>query len=420
MYALIDCNSFYASCERIFRPDLKNHPVVVLSNNDGCVIARSTEAKKMGLIMGQPWYQVKKNYLDNGGVVFSSNYELYADISNRVMNVLTELCPEIDIYSIDEAFLNLSSYKNNINLVQFAFDCKNRIKDWVGIPVSIGIAPTRTLAKLANRVAKEDSRFDGAVILKDKQIIQHFLKSVEIEKIWGIGKRMSAKLNDLGIQNALQLSEINPRTMGLKFSVVLERTVRELRGQACIETNNLLEPKKQIMVSRSFGRSIESKEILHEAVSFHAGRAAEKLRFEGQKCRTITVFIRSNPFNKKIRQIYSSDFVEIIHATSDSRIIIKTANKILEKIYRKGFEYSKAGILLSNFTEKLGYQMNLFDKSFDSKKADDLMRTVDYINIRDISNVFFGNQGYRNTWKMKRQIKSKRYTTRIEEIPITR
>ena len=290
----------------------------------------------------------------------------------------------------------------------------------MGIPVSIGIAPTRTLAKLANRVAKEDSRFDGAVILKDKKIIQHFLKSVEIKNIWGIGKRMSAKLNDLGIQNALQLSEVNPRTIGSNFSVVLERTVRELRGQACIETNNLLEPKKQIMVSRSFGRSVKSKEILREAVSFHAGRAAEKLRFEGQKCRTITVFIRSNPFNKQIRQIYSSDFMEIIHATSDSRIIIKTANKILEKIYREGFEYSKAGILLSNFTEKLGYQMNLFDKSFDSKKADDLMRTVDYINIRDISNIFFGNQGYRNTWKMKRQIKSKRYTTRIEEIPVTR
>jgi DNA polymerase V len=420
MYALVDCNSFYASCEKMFRPDLKNHPVIVLSNNDGCVIARSPEAKKMGLSMGQPWYQVKKNYLDNGGIVFSSNYELYADISNRVMNILTELCPEIDIYSIDEAFLNLYSYKNNIDLVQFAFDCKNRIRDWVGIPVSIGIAPTRTLAKLANRVAKEDARFDGAVILEDKKMICHFLESVQIEKIWGIGKKMTDKLNSIGIRNALQLSKAEPRLMGSNFNVLLERTIRELRGQPCIETNNLSEPKKQIMVSRSFGKSIKSREVLREAVSFHAGRAAEKLRFEGQKCRLITVFIRSNPFNKKINQIYSSNFVEIAHATSDSRIIIKTANNILQKIYREGFEYSKAGILLSNFTEKLGYQMTLFGKSFDSKESENLMRTVDYINIREISYLFFGNQGYRNTWKMKRHIKSKRYTTKIEEIPLTK
>ena len=200
MFALVDCNSFYASCEKIFRPDLTKKPVIVLSNNDGCVIARSPEAKKMGVAMGQPWFQVKNQYLKSDGIVFSSNYELYADISNRVMNILSEICPEIDIYSIDEAFLDLRTFEKNIDLVNFAFQCKNRIKDWVGIPVSIGIAPTKTLAKIANRIAKEDSRFQGVVILQNKRAINHYLKATPVEKIWGVGKRLSLKLKDLGVK----------------------------------------------------------------------------------------------------------------------------------------------------------------------------------------------------------------------------
>lgn len=420
MYALVDCNSFYASCEKIFRPDLKNKPVVVLSNNDGCVIARSPEAKKMGLVMGQPWYQVKEDYINNGGVVFSSNYELYADISNRVMNVLAESCPEIDIYSIDEAFLDLTSYEKNIDLVHFAFESKERIRKWIGIPVSIGIAPTKTLAKLANKMAKDDDRFDGVVILKNKEIIQHFLKMVEIEKIWGVGKRLAKRLNAIGIDNALQLSQTEPRLMGSNFSVVLERTIRELKGQACLNASNTLEPKKQIMVSRSFGKSIDSKKVIHEAISFHAGRAAEKLRFENQKCSLVTVFIRSNPFKINAKQIYCSNFIELVHPTDDSRIIIKSANQILERIYKKGYRYSKAGVLLSNFSDKYGYQMNLFTKSFDSKKSEKLMNVVDALNLSERGKLCFGNQGYINTWKMKRDMKSKRYTTKIDEIPITK
>ena len=208
MFALVDCNSFYASCEKIFRPDLTKKPVIVLSNNDGCVIARSPEAKKMGVAMGQPWFQVKNQYLKSDGIVFSSNYELYADISNRVMNILGEICPEIDIYSIDEAFLDLRTFEKNIDLVNFAFQCKNRIKDWVGIPVSIGIAPTKTLAKIANRIAKEDSRFQGVVILQNKGAINHYLKATPVEKIWGVGKRLSLKLKDLGVDNAFNLTKV--------------------------------------------------------------------------------------------------------------------------------------------------------------------------------------------------------------------
>ena len=418
MFALIDCNSFYASCEKIFRPDLKDRPVVILSNNDGCVIARSSEAKKMGVSMTQPWYQVKDQYLSKGGVVFSSNYELYADISNRVMNVLSDVCPEIDIYSIDEAFLDLRSFKKNIDLVNFSYDCKRKIREWVGIPVSIGIAPTKTLAKLANKVAKDDPRFDGVVILSEPKIIRHFLRSMPVEKIWGIGKRLTARLENIGVKTAYDLTKIDSRLIGDNFNVVLERTVRELKGQSCITLHDFMEPKKQIMVSRSFGRSIRSKNLLSEAISFHASRAAEKLRYEKQKCRLITTFIRSNRFNTKVKQIYASRSLELIHPTDDTRIIIKSANRILEKIYANGYQYAKAGILLSDFTDSYGYQMSLFDKKRDEKSASKLMETIDYINLMEIAKVGFGNQGYRNTWKMKREVKSQRYTTKIDEIPM--
>ena len=420
MFALIDCNSFYASCEKIFRPDLKHRPIVVLSNNDGCVIARSPEAKNMGISMTQPWYQVKDQYLSRGGVVFSSNYEFYADISNRVMNVLSDLCPEIDIYSIDEAFLDLRTFRKNIDLVNFAYDCKKRIKDWIGVPVSIGIAPTKTLAKLANKVAKDDPRFDGVVILSEPRVIRHFLKSMPIEKIWGIGRKLTAKLEDIDIKTAYDLSQVDSRLIGDNFNVVLERTVRELKGQSCITLHDFMEPKKQIMVSRSFGRSIRSKSVLSEAISFHASRAAEKLRYEKQKCRLITAFIRSNRFNTRVRQIYAAKSFELVHPTDDTRIIIKNANRILDQIFADGYQYAKAGVLLSDFTNRYGYQMSLFDKKRDEKMASRLMQTVDYINLMEIAKIGFGNQGYRNTWRMKREIKSKRYTTQIGEIPITK
>ena len=420
MFALIDCNSFYASCEKIFRPDLKHRPIVVLSNNDGCVIARSPEAKKMGISMTQPWYQVKDQYLSKGGVVFSSNYEFYADISNRVMNVLSDLCPEIDIYSIDEAFLDLRTFRKNIDLVNFAYDCKKRIKDWIGVPVSIGIAPTKTLAKLANKVAKDDPRFDGVVILSEPRVIRHFLKSMPIEKIWGIGRKLTAKLENIDIKTAYDLSQVDSRLIGDNFNVVLERTVRELKGQSCITLHDFMEPKKQIMVSRSFGKSIRSKSILSEAISFHASRAAEKLRYEKQKCRLITAFIRSNRFNTRVRQIYAAKSFELVHPTDDTRIIIKNANRILDQIFADGYQYAKAGVLLSDFTNRYGYQMSLFDKKRDEKMASRLMETVDYINLMEIAKIGFGNQGYRNTWRMKREIKSKRYTTQIGEIPTTK
>jgi DNA polymerase V len=289
--------------------------------------------------------------------------------------------------------------------VNFAFQCKNRIKDWVGIPVSIGIAPTKTLAKIANRIAKEDSRFQGVVILQNKRAINHYLKATPVEKIWGVGKRLSLKLKDLGVDNAFNLTQVRSRLIGDRFNVVLERTVRELKSQKCLDSNNIMEPKKQIMVSRSFGKSI---------------RAAEKLRYENQKCRIITVFIRSTRYNKKISQIYASEHQQLAHPTNDSRIIIKIANNLMDKIYAEGYLYSKAGILLSDFTDSYGYQTDLFNDNYDSKESEILMGVIDFINLREIAKIGFGNQGYENTWRMKREMKSRRYTTKIEEIPTTK
>ena len=311
-------------------------------------------------------------------------------------------------------------FKKNIDLVNFAYDCKKKIKDWIGVPVSIGIAPTKTLAKLANKVAKDDPRFDGVVILSEPKVIAHFLKSMPIEKIWGIGKKLTTRLENIDIRTAYDLSQIDPRLVGDNFNVVLERTVRELKGQSCITLHDFMEPKKQIMVSRSFGRSIGSKSVLNEAISFHASRAAEKLRHEKQKCRLITAFIRSNRFNSRVRQIYAAKSFELVYPTDDTRIIIKNANRILDQIFADGYQYAKAGVLLSDFTDKFGYQMSLFDKKRDEEVTSRLMQTVDYINLMEIAKIGFGNQGYRNTWKMKREIKSKRYTTKIEEIPITK
>tara|TARA_B100001778_G_scaffold231356_1_gene192569 strand:- start:392 stop:1402 length:1011 start_codon:yes stop_codon:yes gene_type:complete len=336
------------------------------------------------------------------------------------MNTLTELCPEIELYSIDEAFLDLRSFKRNIDIVRFSYDCRKRIKKWIGVPVSIGIAPTITLSKLANRAAKDDKRFEGVAVFERKEIINHLLSNADIAEVWGIGRRLSKRLRGIGINNALELSELDPRLAGNNFSVVLEKTIRELRGEPCINLNNINEPKKQIMVSRSFGKGVASKDVLYEAVSFHANRAAEKLRYEKQKCRLITVFIRSNKFNKRIKQIYVSKHINLIHPTSDSRIIVKSANQILDRIYRAGYQYSKAGVLLSDFVNNFGYQVSFFDKIADTASSERLMETVDQIKLREIAKIGFGNLGFKNTWKMKRQMKSKRYTTNINEIPLVK
>ena len=267
LLALVDCDNFYASCERIFRPDLKEIPIVVLSNNDGCVIARSKEAKAMGIKMGVPWFKVKKAYLAQGGKVFSSNFALYGDLSKRVMNILDGMVKKIEVYSIDEAFLDLQHIQNSNQAYEFGVYCRNTICQWVGIPVRIGIAPTKTLTKVASHIAKNKNNGTGVCCLNNQEHVAHILKTLPIKEIWGVGHNLSKKLNQLGTYSAYDLMQMDIRFIRKKFSVVLERTVRELRGEQCIQIEDHFEPKKQIVVSRSFRGRIKNLSELKPLIS---------------------------------------------------------------------------------------------------------------------------------------------------------
>ena len=288
-FALVDCNSFYASCERIFRPDIKKRPVVVLSNNDGCVVALSKEAKQLGIKMCEPWFKIEKSFLKRGGVAFSSNYELYADVSSRVMQTLEYLSPNVEIYSIDEAFLDLTGIRD---LEQFGHQCRTTINRWVGVPVCVGIGPTKTLAKVANYGAKHYPATEGVVDLSDTKRRKKLMSLMPVREVWGVGSRINRKLHTLGIETALELAEMDIKLIKRKFSSVLERTVMELQGYPCIGLEQQPKTKKQIVVSRTFSRKVNDLDSINEAVSDYAARACAKLRKENQK--TITMLMEKN------------------------------------------------------------------------------------------------------------------------------
>ncbi|MEL0115444.1 MAG: Y-family DNA polymerase [Gammaproteobacteria bacterium] len=332
--ALVDCESFYASCERIFRPDLKHVPIVVLSNNDGCVIARSTEAKQMGIGMGVPWFKVKDDFLAQGGQVFSSNFTFYGDMSNRVMNILEGFVPKVEVYSIDEAFLELDSLEENYNIYGFGCHIRGLVKQWTGVPVRIGIAPTKTLTKIAlNEVKRLNVPTKVHQITSTKEI-RGALANTPVNDVWGVGRRLSEHLNRAKIFNALQLADTDPRHIKHKFSVVLERTVRELRGQRCLDIENNVTAKKQIVVSRSFGTRVTDLKTLRPIVSNFAVRAAEKLRHEKQKCSQVSVFVRTSPFSDHKPQHTGYKTIELATPTNDTRDILIAAKKALLPIFR--------------------------------------------------------------------------------------
>ena len=326
LLALVDCDNFYASCERVFRPDLKEVPIVVLSNNDGCVIARSKEAKAMGIKMGVPWFQVKKAYLAQGGKVFSSNFALYGDLSKRVMNILDGMVKRIEVYSIDEAFLDLQHIQNKNQAYEFGIYCRNTIRQWVGIPVRIGIAPTKTLTKVASHIAKHTNGSTGVYCLDNQKDIAHILKMLPVREIWGIGHNLSRQLNQMGIYSAYKLMQTDIRLIRKKFSVVLERTVRELRGESCIQIEDHADPKKQIVVSRSFRGKIENLDVLKPLISNFAVRAGEKLRHEKQKCSQVSVFISTSRFNKRPQHRGFNSF-QFPYPVDDTRSILMGSKK---------------------------------------------------------------------------------------------
>ena len=416
-FALVDCNSFYASCERIFRPDIKKKPVVVLSNNDGCVVALSKEAKQLGIKMCEPWFKIEKSFQKKGGVAFSSNYELYADVSSRVMQTLEHLSPKVEVYSIDEAFLDLAGIQE---CEKFGYQCKETIDRWVGVPVCVGIGPTKTLAKVANYGAKHYPATNGVVDLTDKSRRKKLMALMPVREVWGVGSRINKKLNGLGIKTALELAEIDTKLIKRKFSSVLERTVMELKGYPCIALEQQPKTKKQIVVSRTFSRKVNDLDSINEAVSDYASRACEKLRREDQYCKMISVFMRTNYFRKQDKQYQGFKSYKLFSPTNDTRDILNITRYLTKEIFKADINFIKAGVMLSDFYDEGVYQGDLFrpiDQRVNSKK---LMTTVDRINNSGIGKVTFASQGIKKTWSMRRQLKSPRYLTNWEEIPVVK
>ncbi|WP_373273534.1 translesion error-prone DNA polymerase V subunit UmuC [Vibrio parahaemolyticus] len=417
VFALVDCNNFYASCEKLFRPDLKDTPVVVLSNNDGCVVARSREAKLLGIKMGVRVFQIKAEMQRHGILAFSSNYALYADLSSRVMRTLEDMAPRVEVYSIDEAFLDLTGIESALSLVEFGQQVRERIGHWIGITVCVGIAPTKTLAKLANHAAKKYPATQGVVDLTNPDRQRRLLALVPVDDVWGVGRRLSKRLNALGITTALDLANASPRAIRDQFSVVLERTVRELNGESCIELEEIPPTKKQIVCSRSFGAKVTQFELLREAVCEYATRATEKLRKEQQQAKVMTVFMRTSPFKDNEPQYSNSASGELLIPSCDTRDFIELANHLLKRIWKDGFRYAKAGVMLSDFYDPGMFQPGLFDDVSTRSNSQQLMSVLDIINQSGAGKVFFAGQGTKKDWSMKREHLSPAYTTRWDQLP---
>ncbi|EOE7356176.1 TPA: Y-family DNA polymerase [Enterobacter hormaechei] len=419
MFALADVNSFYASCEKVFRPDLRNKPVVVLSNNDGCVIARSKEAKQLGIKMGVPWFQLKAIQFPEPVITFSSNYELYASMSNRVMARLEELAPRVEQYSIDEMFLDIRGIDGCIEFEAFGRQLREHVKRGTGLTIGVGMGPTKTLAKSAQWASKEWPQFGGVLALTagNPQRTEKLLSLQPVEEIWGVGRRIGKKLNTLGISSALQLARMNPAFVRRNFTVVLERTVRELNGEACISLEEAPPAKQQIVVSRSFGERITTYEALRQAICQYAERAAEKLRGERQFCRQIAVFVKTSPF--AVNEAYYGNVAseKLLLPTRDTRDIINAAVKALDSIWLDGHRYAKAGVMLNDFTPSGVSQLNLFDEVQPRAYSDELMKVLDGINHSGKGKVWFAGRGIAPEWQMKRDMLSPAYTTRWSDIP---
>ncbi len=442
MYALVDCNNFYVSCERVFNPSINDKPVVVLSNNDGCIIARSNEAKALGIPMGAPMHLWKDLIKQNRVIVYSSNYTLYGDMSSRVMDSFYHFTPDVEVYSIDEAFLGLDGFKKS-NIYQKMIFMKKKIYQWTGIPVSVGIGPTKTLAKLANRIAKKYVN-EGVYKLEDSSQITQVLNDLELEKIWGISKGWANRLKKIGINNALQLQKANPNHIKQHISVVGKRIVYELRGVSALDLEQV-HSKKSITVSRSFGEMVTDLQSLKEALSNHIFRAAEKLRLQRGSCSSLCVFINTNKFKKSESQYSNSGVINFDEPINNTPDLIQGGFRILEKIYRLGFSYKKIGVTLLDLKIK-SVEINLdkassFYKSedytiqgslFNKNKKDDILSNkrmimLDYINNKMGSKtLFYGSQGLlkskmkKSKWNMKSHFKSKSYTTNWDQLLVVK
>ncbi|OAS27858.1 DNA polymerase V subunit UmuC [Pseudomonas putida] len=414
VFSLIDCNSFYASCERVFRPDLAKTPIVVLSNNDGCVIARSYDAKPY-IKMGEPYFQCKDKLYRHGIVAFSSNYALYGDMSERVMSLIESLVPAAEVYSIDECFADLSGIPGD--LTQFGRHIRARVFKCTGIPVGVGIARTKTLAKLANYTAKRlQAQTGGVVDICDPFKRDWVLRNTEVKEVWGIGRRMTAHLEALGIHTAMDLASADPWTLRQKFSVVVEKTARELSGTPCLELEEAVHPKQEICCSRMFGKRLTELAPIKQAVATYAGRAAEKLRAQGSVCKRMRVSIRTGMFNPDEARYAKGALVELPYPTNNTLLLTRAATEAVGQIFRSGFRYSKAEVLLMDLRQPGEFSDDLFAAK-QPESCDRLMAVLDEINDK------YGRMMMRVAsvprtpgWEMRRDMISQSYTTRIDQL----
>ena len=417
--ALIDVNNFYVSCERVFNPKLKNKPIVVLSNNDGCAISRSNEVKELGIAMGAPWFRMQDLVKQHGIVGLSSNYALYADMSNRVMSILRDFSPNQEVYSIDECFLDLTGF-NFVNLAEYGQTMRRRILDWTGLPVCVGIGATKTLAKLANHCAKKQPVFNGVCnfnALTD-EALTNILAGLPVGEVWGVGRKLSPKLNAIGIHTALDLKNADPHRIKQQFSVVMQKTVMELNDTVCIELEEISPPKKQILSSRSFGHSVADYNSLAESITLYMSRAAEKLRKQGSCAGSVFVYIRTSPFKLDEPQYGKGLTIPLPIPTDDTRQLVKIALWSLKRIYKPGFKYAKAGVMLCELVSANEVQPDFFDaKNFGDEKSK-VMGVLDSINKKmGRGTMKLASEGFKQNWRMKQGNKSPNYTTQWKDIP---
>jgi len=413
--ALVDCNNFYVSCERLFRPDLKNIPVVVLSNNDGCVVSRSNEAKALGIKMGQPWFQCKDLSEEHGILALSSNYALYADMSNRVMSILSSYAPRQEVYSIDESFLDLTGVSN---LRDLSYEMRETVGKWTGIPVCVGIGPTKTLAKLANFVAKKHPRSKGVFNYSDLsgELQVKLLSQIDVSEVWGIGRRISKKLAEHGVHTAQDLRIAHTPTLKAEFGVVVEKTQRELQGIQCMDLEDVAPAKKQIISSRSFGTSVKDVAVLKDAMSTFVANACVKLRAQNSHASLIQVFLQTDRFRQDKPQYNPSLSVPLPQATNDSLVVNRWADYLVGRMFKPEYEYKKAGVMLGEITPVGQYQSDWLEppQVADTK----LMDALDVLNKRfGRGTVKVSTQGAYKDWQMKQERKSPSYTTAWEEVP---
>ena len=414
MFGLCDCNNFYTSCERVFRPDLEKRPVIVLSNNDGCVVSRCNLTKALGIKMAVPFYQIQDLVKKHNIAVFSSNYELYADISNRVMTTLSDFSPDTEIYSIDEMFIGLSGFEH-LNLKEYGTKIVETVLRNTGMPTCLGIAPTKTLAKLANHFAKKYPAYQRVCLIETSEKIEKALKLTKIADVWGIGYQLSEKLNRQGIRTAFDFTQLSKGWVRKNMTIVGERTWRELQGESCISLETMQPNKQQICTSRSFGLPITKLEDMSAAVAGYAGQCAYKLRGQKSVAVSLMVFVTTNFFKKEMPQYYNSKLVKLPVPTSSTGEIVMFARLGLEQIFKTGYSYKKAGVIITEITDESAIQGNIFYQT-DMQKQNRLMKTIDRLNGsygRDTVRIAAAGCG---KYEMRRNMLSPRYTTNLKEV----